>query len=75
MPNDICACFGKAYIRALGTGMTTIKNSVKTENPKRKVRQIRKAAHIVAATKRSAIRFLASTGMHTASGRLKPQFR
>jgi len=38
------------------------------------VRQIREAARKIVASKQTAIRFLASTGMHTAKGRLKPQF-
>jgi hypothetical protein len=55
--------------------MTTINRNVKTENLKQEIRQIREAAKKAASSKESAIRFLHSTGMHSASGQLKPQFR
>jgi hypothetical protein len=55
--------------------MTTIKHNVKTENLKQEVRQIREAAQKVVNSKQSAIRFLESTGMHSSTGQLKPQFR
>ena len=41
---------------------------------KDEVRKLRRAARTVCATKESALRFLASTKMYTAKGRLKPQF-
>lgn len=47
-------------------------------NPRREinaeVRQIRKLGRAIAASKESAIRFLASTGMHDKTGKLKPRF-
>lgn len=41
---------------------------------KAEVRQIRKLGRAIAASKESAIRFLASTGMHDKTGKLKPRF-
>jgi hypothetical protein len=55
--------------------MTTINHNAKTANLKQEVRQIQEAAKKVARSKESAIRFLQSTGMHSATGQLKPQFR
>lgn len=42
---------------------------------KAEVRRMRVAAKKATASKKAAIRFLASTGMYTATGRLKKQFR
>jgi hypothetical protein len=42
---------------------------------KDEVRQLRATAKRVAADKKSILRFLAATGMYTANGKLKPQFR
>jgi hypothetical protein len=39
------------------------------------VRQLRAAGRRIAANKKSALRFLAATGMYTLKGELKPQFR
>jgi hypothetical protein len=39
------------------------------------VRQLRATAKRIAANKKTALRFLASTGMYTLKGELKPQFR
>jgi hypothetical protein len=39
------------------------------------IRRMRQAAKKATASKRAAIRFLVSTGMYTAGGKLKPQFR
>jgi predicted deacylase len=39
------------------------------------VRQLQATGKRIAADKKSIIRFLAATGMYTAAGRLKPQFR
>jgi hypothetical protein len=39
------------------------------------VRQLRSAARRIGANKKSILRFLAATGMYTATGKLKPQFR
>ena len=55
--------------------MTIIKNSGKAQNVKQEVRQMRVAARKVASSKESARLFLVSTGMYTAQGQLKPQFR
>ncbi|HXI70015.1 MAG TPA: hypothetical protein VNN22_06620 [Verrucomicrobiae bacterium] len=55
--------------------MTTISHNIKTANLKQEIRQIRVLAKKVASSKESAVRFLKSTGMHSASGQLKPQFR
>jgi hypothetical protein len=39
------------------------------------VRQLRATGRRIAANKKLALRFLAATGMYTAAGKLKPQFR
>jgi hypothetical protein len=39
------------------------------------VRQLRATGKRIAANKKSALRFLAATGMYTLKGELKPQFR
>jgi len=55
--------------------MTTIKQGVKTLDMKREVREIRATARKVAVSKESARRFLASTGMYSANGQIKPEYR
>ena len=55
--------------------MTTIRHNVKTADLKQEIRQIRELGKKVASSKESALRFLKSTGMHSSSGQLKPQFR
>ena len=55
--------------------MTTIIQNISPENLKEEARQLRRTAKKIGATKESARRFLISTGIYTASGRLKPQFR
>ncbi|MCX6884649.1 MAG: hypothetical protein WCR20_01720 [Verrucomicrobiota bacterium] len=55
--------------------MTTINHNANTANLKQEVRQIQEAARKVLRSKESAIRFLHSTGMHSATGKLKPRFR
>ena len=55
--------------------MTTIKQSTKTLDIKREVQQIRTATQKAAATRKSARDFLVSTGMYTASGQIKAQYR
>ena len=55
--------------------MTTLKSNVKAQDMKRELRQLRQAARKIAATKESARRFLMSTGIYSANGQLKPQFR
>jgi hypothetical protein len=39
------------------------------------VRQLQATGKRIAASKKSALRFLAATGMYTLKGELKPQFR
>jgi hypothetical protein len=39
------------------------------------LRQLRATANRVARSKKSILRLLAATGMYTATGKLKPQFR
>lgn len=55
--------------------MTIIKQGIKTQDMKREVREIRETARKIAASKESARRFLLSTGIYSANGQLKPQFR
>ena len=59
----------------LGNAMTIIKQGIKTQDVKREVREIRDTARKIAATKASARRFLISTGMYSASGQIKPEYR
>jgi hypothetical protein len=49
---------------------SSISNGVRAE-----VRQMRATGKRVAASRKSILRFLAATGMYTAKGELKPQFR
>jgi hypothetical protein len=39
------------------------------------IRQLRAAGKRIAADRKASLRFLAATGMYTATGKLKPQFR
>ena len=39
------------------------------------VRQMRAAGKRIGASRKSILRFLAATGMYTAAGQLRPQFR
>lgn len=55
--------------------MTTIKQDIKSSNLKAEARQIRQAAQKAAVSKESARRLLVSTGVYTATGRLKSAFR
>ena len=59
----------------MATPMTTIKQGIKSRSLKREVRQIRQTAQRAAVSKESARRFLVSTGVYSAAGRLKPAFR
>jgi hypothetical protein len=52
----------------------TVRPASNARQIKAEVRQIRQAAREIASSKQAAIRFLASTGMHTRTGQLKPQF-
>ena len=42
---------------------------------KSEVQELRAAGKHVRSSRKSILRFLAATGMYTANGRLKPQFR
>jgi hypothetical protein len=42
---------------------------------KAEVRQLRRAGKRIAASRTTALRLLAATGMYTVKGKLKPQFR
>ncbi|MBE2180319.1 MAG: hypothetical protein IAE97_07595 [Chthoniobacterales bacterium] len=55
--------------------MTTIKQGIKTSSVKQDVKTLQKVARQVASSKESAREFLASTGLYTANGKLKPAFR
>ena len=44
-------------------------------NIKDEIRRVRAAAKKATSSRKAAIRFLASTGMYTTSGKLKPRFR
>jgi hypothetical protein len=55
--------------------MTTIKQSIKAQDIKREIREIRETARKIGASKESARRFLISTGMYSANGQIKPQYR
>jgi len=58
-----------------GNNMTTIKLGIKSQDVKREVRDIREAARKIAASKEAARSFLVSTGMYSANGQIKPQYR
>jgi hypothetical protein len=55
--------------------MTTIKPAIKSLDVKKEVQSIRQAAQKAASSKVSARQFLLSTGMYTAQGQIKPQYR
>ena len=55
--------------------MTIIKQDIKTQDMKREVREIRETARKIAASKETARHFLISTGMYSADGQIKPQYR
>jgi len=59
----------------LNVAMTIIKQGIKMQDMKGEVRGIRAIARKIAVSKRSARRFLFSTGMYSASGRIKPRYR
>jgi len=52
-----------------------LKSNDKAQDMKRELRQLRQTARKIAATKESARRFLLSTGLYSANGQIKPQFR
>jgi hypothetical protein len=39
------------------------------------IRRLKKAARKATSSRKTAVQFLASTGMYTANGKLKPRFR
>ncbi len=55
--------------------MTNLKYNASTPDMKRELRQLRQTARKIASTKESARRFLMSTGIYSASGRIRSQFR
>ena len=55
--------------------MTTIKQGIKTQDVKREVRDIRDTARKIASSKEAARHFLVATGMYSANGQIKPQYR
>ena len=55
--------------------MTIIKQAIKATSVKREVRDLRETTRRISASKDTARRFLMSTGMYSAKGQLKPQFR
>jgi hypothetical protein len=55
--------------------MTTIKSASRELDVKREVRSIRQAAQRAATTKSSARQFLLSTGIYTAQGQIKSNYR
>jgi hypothetical protein len=55
--------------------MTRLKQEIRSSSLKQEVRQIREFAQKTAASKKSARRFLISTGVYTAAGELKAAYR
>jgi len=55
--------------------MTIISQSIKTQDTKREIRQIRETACKIADSKQASHDFLIATGMYSANGRIKPQYR
>ena len=55
--------------------MNIIKHDIKKQDTKREIRGIREAARKIAASKAAAQKFLIGTGMYSASGEIKPQYR
>lgn len=52
-----------------------INNYTDPKEIKAEVRQLRRTGKRIAASRTTALRFLAATGMYTLKGELKPQFR
>jgi hypothetical protein len=76
LQDSACAKFnGIVYYCRLGGAMTIIKQGIKMQDMKREVREIREIARKIAVSKASARRFLFSTGMYSANGQIKPQYR
>ena len=55
--------------------MAIFTQQVGLQDGKREVRLLRQAARKVMVSREAALRFLVSTGMYTAQGQLKRQFR
>jgi hypothetical protein len=55
--------------------MIIIKQGSDAKDMKREVRELRKTARQITSSKRSALRFLISTGMYSSNGQIKPQYR
>ena len=49
--------------------------NAKSNGIKAEVRQLKRTANRIAASRKAALRVLAATGMYTLKGELKPQFR
>jgi len=52
-----------------------VNNYADSKAIKAEARQLRRSGKRIAASRVSALRFLAATGMYTLKGELKPQFR
>ena len=55
--------------------MTILSQSTKTKAIKKEVRKIRAMARKITASKARSLSYLEATGMYTASGQIKPEFR
>jgi hypothetical protein len=77
-------CIGK-FLRIIASGKwlwhgvvvkkTPIKPVNGSTNVEAEVRQLHATGKRIASNRKSILRFLAATGMYTADGKLKPQFR
>ena len=55
--------------------MTNIRQNIKAQDMKREIREIRDTARKITASKQTARNFLIATGMYSANGQIKPQYR
>jgi hypothetical protein len=55
--------------------MTHIKQNINSLDIKKELRSLRRTARKIASSKQSARRFLISTGIYSANGQLKPEYR
>jgi hypothetical protein len=55
--------------------MATLTTRKQIKTPQQEVRQLRATAKRIIASRKESLRILVATGMYTASGDLKPQFR
>jgi hypothetical protein len=60
---------------AAGDTMTIIKQDIRKQDTKREIREIRETARKIAASKAASRNFLIGTGMYSADGEIKPQYR